>query len=77
MIGKMLLVLGGAIAALGALLVVAGRWLGRGGRLLPGDVFWRRGDVSFYFPLGACIVASIVLSLLFTLAFYIAGHWRH
>ncbi|MFQ5809530.1 MAG: DUF2905 family protein [Armatimonadota bacterium] len=38
---------------------------------------WRRGGVSFHFPLGTCVVASIVVSLVLTLAFYIVGHWRH
>jgi hypothetical protein len=77
MIGKVLLLAGAVIAGVGVILLVAGRWLGRGGGLLPGDVFWRRGDVSFYFPLGTCIAASIVLSVLLTLALYIVGHWRH
>ena len=75
-LGKMLLVLGAAIAALGGLLLLADRWVGHGGPLLPGDIFLRRGNTSFYFPLATCIVVSIVASAVLTLAFYIAGHWR-
>ena len=38
-------------------------WLGR----LPGDIYVKRGNFSFYFPLGTCILISIVLSLIFWL----------
>ena len=74
--GKVLLLLGGAIAAVGVVLLLGGRWFERGGRLLPGDLLWRRGDVSLYLPLGTCLVASVVLSLLLTVALHIVGHWR-
>jgi hypothetical protein len=62
-IGKMLIGLGLLIAAAGAVLLLAGRMglpLGR----LPGDISYRGKNVSFYFPLGTCILISIVLSAL-------------
>jgi hypothetical protein len=34
---------------------------------LPGDIYVRRGNVTFYFPIVTSIVISIVLSLLFSL----------
>ena len=34
---------------------------------LPGDIVWRRGSFTFYFPLATCIIVSLVLSLLFRL----------
>ncbi|MGD8239325.1 MAG: DUF2905 domain-containing protein [Armatimonadota bacterium] len=74
--GKVLLLLGGAIAAVGAFVLIAGPRLERGGRLLPGDISWSRGDVSWHFPLGTCIAVSIVVSLFLTLALCIVGHWR-
>jgi Protein of unknown function (DUF2905) len=58
--GKLLLIVGIAIAALG-LLVMAGVPLGR----LPGDFTVRRGSVTFYFPLATSILLSVVLTLLF------------
>lgn len=64
-VGKGLLVLGLAIAALGALL-----WMFSGVPLigkLPGDIYIRRGNFTFYFPLATCILISIVLTLLFAL----------
>lgn len=65
-IGKMLLGLGLAIAAIGAVLLIAGRMglpLGR----LPGDLAYRGKHVSVFFPLGTSILVSVVLSILFYL----------
>jgi len=33
---------------------------------LPGDVVIRRGNVTFYFPLGTSILVSAILTVLFT-----------
>lgn len=57
-LGKILVVAGIALVALGALL-----WLGKGFRL-PGDIFVERGSFSFGFPIVTCIVVSIVLTIL-------------
>ena len=48
--------------AAGALLLLLGKIfpLGR----LPGDIFWQRGNFSFYFPVVTCIVLSLLLTLL-------------
>jgi hypothetical protein len=61
--GKALILLGTLIALAGIVLVFAGRipWLGR----LPGDIFIRKGNFSFYFPLATCILLSLLLSLFF------------
>lgn len=56
--GKVLLFVGLAVAALG-LLVMWGLPLGR----LPGDFVVRRGSFTFYFPLVTSILLSIVLTL--------------
>jgi hypothetical protein len=60
--GKILIVVGLVIAAVG-LLISMGVPLGR----LPGDVSYRRGNFSFHFPIVTSIVLSIILTLLFTL----------
>jgi hypothetical protein len=62
MVGKTLVFLGLGITALG-LLVMFGVPFGR----LPGDVVFRRGNVSFYFPLATSIILSILLTLIFAL----------
>ncbi len=62
-LGKALLGIGLAIAAIGALLLLAGRMglpLGR----MPGDFAYKGRHVSFYFPLGTCILISVVLTVL-------------
>ena len=63
--GKMLMLAGLAVFVLGLVLWSGfGRsWLGR----LPGDVYYQKGNFSFYFPFVTCIVVGIVLSLLFRL----------
>jgi hypothetical protein len=65
--GRILVVLGLAVAALGVLLLVAERFPGlRIGRL-PGDIAVERGNFRFYFPLGTSILISVILTLLFWL----------
>ena len=64
-LGKMLMTLGAMVFVLGAVLALAGKlpWFGR----LPGDIIVERGPVTFYFPIVTCIIASVVLSVLFWL----------
>jgi len=58
-VGKLLIVLGLVVVAVGVL-VSLGVPIGR----LPGDITYRRGNFSFYFPLTTSILASILLTLL-------------
>jgi hypothetical protein len=51
------------VAGLALLLVPKIPGLGR----LPGDIVIKREHFSFYFPLGTCILVSIILSLIFWL----------
>ena len=63
-LGKVLFVLGLALAAMGLLLTwVPSLRLGR----LPGDLFIRRENWSLHFPLVTCLLASVVLTLVFWL----------
>ncbi len=62
-IGRTLLVLGAALAAVGGLLLLAERFPGlRIGRL-PGDLSVERDGFRLYLPLGTSILISIVLTL--------------
>jgi len=61
-VGRILILVGVVLVIAGAL-IQAGLPLGR----LPGDVIIRRGGSTFYFPIVTCLLASIVLSLLFAL----------
>jgi hypothetical protein len=62
-IGKTLILLGGMLIIIGALLSFGGKlpWLGR----LPGDIIIQRDNFTFYFPIVTSIVVSVILSLLF------------
>ena len=59
--GRLVLVLGLVIVAVGALMLLAGRvpFLGR----LPGDIAIQRGSWSFYFPLATSILISLLLTV--------------
>lgn len=61
----MLIFAGLLLVLVGLVLVFAGRipWLGR----LPGDVVYRRGNFTFYFPLVTSLLLSLLLTLLFAL----------
>lgn len=60
-LGKLLLVLGGMVVIVGALMLFAGRLhLGH----LPGDIVIRGKHLVFYFPLGTCIILSVVLTVI-------------
>jgi hypothetical protein len=61
-VGKVLLIAGLILAALGALMML-GLPLGR----LPGDITIRRGNGTFYFPIVTCLVLSVLFTLVMAL----------
>ena len=60
--GKLLIFVGLGMAALGLLFTLGGKfpWLGR----LPGDIYIKRENFSFYFPLSTSILVSLILSFI-------------
>ena len=64
-LGKSLIVFGLILTLLGLVLWGVGGlpMIGR----LPGDIYIRRGNFTFYFPLATCILLSIVFSLILML----------
>ncbi len=66
-IGRFLILLGLIISAVGALLLLTGKfpWLGK----LPGDILIQKKNFTLYFPLAT----SIIISLIITLIFWIFG----
>jgi hypothetical protein len=58
-LGRILFLVGVAIAGLGLLMII-GLPLFR----LPGDFYVKRGNFSFYFPLATSILLSIILTLI-------------
>ena len=61
-LGKLIVVAGGALVVIGLIFIVASRSHLPIGHL-PGDIIYRRKNVTFYFPLATSILISIVLSL--------------
>ena len=63
--GRWLVIGGLLLAAVGVIVLLAGKvpFLGR----LPGDIVYRKGGTTFYFPLVTCLLLSLLLSLLFNL----------
>jgi hypothetical protein len=63
-LGRLLIGFGLLLVAIGAAVLLLGRLglpLGR----LPGDFAWRGKHTAVYFPLGTCILLSVVLSVIF------------
>jgi len=62
-IGKSLIILGIVLVVLGLFLNFSGKipFLGK----LPGDIYIKKDNFSFYFPITTCIIISIILSLIF------------
>ena len=59
-LGRLLIILGLSLAAVGALLLWAPRLpLGR----LPGDIVYKGQHTTFYFPIVTCLLLSGILSL--------------
>jgi hypothetical protein len=61
-VGKLLVIFGLLIVAVGVLLMLVDRvpWVGR----LPGDIHIERGNWTFYFPLGTSLLLSVLLTLI-------------
>jgi hypothetical protein len=68
--GKVLLGIGALLVLMGIVLIFAGRLPGLGalGRL-PGDIFIKRDNFSFYFPITTGILISVILSLVMWLLY--------
>ena len=68
-LGKMIVLMGLGLVAIGLVISLIGKWPSEGSWLgwlgrLPGDIFIKRDNFTFYFPLSTSIIISIVGSLL-------------
>lgn len=64
--GKALLIAGLVIAALGLVLMAGDKLPFRIGRL-PGDIVWKRGNGTFYFPVTTLLLVNLAIWLVFRL----------
>ena len=56
----------------GIMMIVAGILVSLFGKVpglgrLPGDIYFRKGSFTFYFPLATCLLLSLVLTLVLTI----------
>ncbi len=68
-LAKMLIIMGLFLVALGGVLLLASKLPHLGLGRLPGDIYVKRGNFTFYFPIVTCIILSLVLTLLLNLFF--------
>jgi DUF2905 family protein len=59
-IGRVLLLVGGFLLVVGLVLTLGGR-IGFG--RLPGDIVYRKGNFTFYFPLVTCLLLTALFAL--------------
>ena len=65
--GKIVIMAGVVLTAVGVLMLIAPKlpFIGK----LPGDFYFKKAGVSFYFPLATSVIVSIVLSILLSFFF--------
>ncbi len=66
-LGKIVIVAGVVVTVVGVLMLLAPKlpFIGK----LPGDFYFKRDGVSFYFPLATSIIVSVILSLVISFLF--------
>lgn len=67
-LGKILLIAGGVIVVIGLLLVFSQHipFFGK----LPGDIFIKKDNWSFYFPIVTFLIVSVVLTIIINLVLF-------
>jgi hypothetical protein len=61
-VGKILIFIGIILTTVGILFIFAGKipWFGK----LPGDIYIKKENFTFYFPLGTSVLLSVILSII-------------
>lgn len=60
-----ILIYSGIVLLLAGLIFLAFSKLGITWFKLPGDIYFKKGNTSFYFPVVTCILISLILTLIF------------
>ncbi len=65
--GKFLIFFGIVLILLGLIFTIIPKipYLGR----LPGDIYIKKGNFTFYFPLATCIILSLLLTIILNIIF--------
>ncbi len=59
-VGKIIMILAVILLVVGGLLFFFGKYIGQ----MPGDIIWKRGNATFFFPVVACIIISVIGTIL-------------
>ncbi len=62
-----ILIYSGIVLLLAGLIFLASSKLGIVWFRLPGDIYFKKGNTSFYLPVVSCILISLILTLIFNL----------
>ena len=64
-IGKILIILGIAVILLGIVLLFSDKlpFIGK----LPGDIYYKKGNFTFYFPIVTALIISVLLTIILNL----------
>lgn len=66
-LGRVLIIAGLVLAGLGVLMLVVGKMPGIG--RLPGDIVYKRGNFTVYFPIVTMILLSVVVTVILNVFF--------
>lgn len=70
-LGKLLLFLGFFLILAGLMVMLFGYlFRDQSFRLLPGDIFFKRGNFTFFFPIVTSLILSLVLTVVLNLVFW-------
>jgi len=64
-IRKLLLILGIILSIMGLIFIFGSKVPGLG--RLPGDIFIKKGNITYFFPIVTCILISIIVTLILSL----------
>ncbi|HEX3011760.1 MAG TPA: DUF2905 domain-containing protein [Syntrophomonadaceae bacterium] len=62
-LARLLITTGAIVLGAGLILLAISKW--GGGWRLPGDIYVKRENYSFYFPVVSCIIISLILTVIF------------
>ena len=62
---KLLLILGIILSIMGLIFIFGSKVPGLG--RLPGDIFIKKGNITFFFPIVTCVLISIIVTLILSL----------
>jgi hypothetical protein len=64
-VGKLFLISGIILSLVGLVFLLGAKIPGLG--RLPGDIFIKKGNITFFFPIVTCILISIIVTLILSL----------